>query len=211
MKRFAGTGALAAIVVPLIAFAADPCEQFVSATNRSTHPDGYKLLDDRCEGLLYQPTSAGDGLFLVSLLAGNVSPQNNPKIEVSFARPGAGTVHIQAMPRISEVLYRMDVETDKNQYAWPATIPRANALAIADLGIMASIAVSGRPTPVFLPVAVKANAPEDWPKTAILQSKAPMSRVMVKLRAAKYGGGWGSNSLSSTTPSLTGTTGTPKI
>lgn len=194
MKRWVSTGALVVVVAfALLAFAADPCDRFVGAAYRSSHPDGYKPLEDRCEGLLYKPTAAGGGggLFLVSLLAGNTAAQDNPRIELSFARPAPGPVHIQARPRKSQVLYRMDVETEKSQYAWPATIPRANALSIADLCIMASISISERI--VFLPVAVKTNAPEDWPKTAILQSKAPISRVTVNVREAKSDGGWGSS------------------
>ena len=90
-------------------------------------PHGYRLRDDRCEGIFAQPVS-GTPLYVVSFIRffeyGDLAPGDS--LLVDWPGPASGEVRLRAEGVSPGLHYRMDAvrPTGSESFTWPVSIDK---------------------------------------------------------------------------------------
>jgi hypothetical protein len=123
-------------------------------------PHGYRLRDERCEGIFAQPVG-GTPLFVVSFTQyfeyGDLAPGDS--LFVDWSAPGSDEVRLRAEGVSPRLHYRMDTvrPSGSESFTWPGDILAARDIDRADIGVMGwvSYPTGGRERTILLPLRVR--------------------------------------------------------
>jgi hypothetical protein len=141
-----------------------PCDP--SLEQARTHPYGYRVRGDRCEGIYAQPV-AGTPLVIASFTERfeAYDPDTTRSLVLQWSAPGAGHVRLRALALPRRTYYRMDTEQggSDSSWTWPADLLAALDIGRPELGVVAWTrqAVGDTERDVHLPLRIGAAQTTD--------------------------------------------------